>query len=578
MNKSDRTIVWLACVAAAVAIYFGFFGLDRTRMETLYNDYTWYFIAAALFVWLQQVFTQIPAIDALKTSVRRHALPIVVALGLTGCGFLVSPPDFRILADETNLLGMSMAMYDNHACYNPTQAVNYYHGMNRVISRVTDMRPGVFPFMVSAIHTLTGFSGDNAFVVNAIAGFLSMLLLYCLIQMPFGRFWGMVGMLLLASYPVFVLYMTSAGFEVFNLMTALIFFILLDRFIRRPAASSAESMLLLLPLLAQTRYESALAVLCALPVVFLRLPVAEYAHFSFRLVVWPLLFIPAAWLRLVTFSQQAFQVKEIDQAFGFDLFFKNVKRALPFFTGSDRAYGMVPVITFFAVAGFIWLLFDWQARRNAAKDPLTASIFSADQIMLLGTALFFALHAAARFAYYWGDMTLQYTSRLGIIFLPLLVFLAVYMMRRLTVIFAWGKNWAAVGAFLLILHGWPVAGQNLAVRDILFFREFKTVREFLHREFPDKEDYIVVTEQSNALVPLRYNSFTIGHLNANLETIKRDLKNRTWRYLLLVQKIETDSGKAIENSSVSADLNLETLYESQLSVNRILRISRHRPD
>ncbi|MDD3146479.1 MAG: glycosyltransferase family 39 protein [Candidatus Riflebacteria bacterium] len=578
MNKSGKTMVWLACVAAAVAIYFGFFGLERTRMETLYVDYTWYFVAAALFVWLQQLFTRLPTYEVLNNGIRRHALPIVTAFALTVAGFLASPPDFRILADETNLLGMSMAMYDDHACYNPTQAVSYYHGMNRVISRVTDMRPGGFPFMVSALHSLTGYRGSNAFAVNAIAGFLSMLLLYYLVQMPFGRFWGITAMLLLASYPVFLLYMTSAGFEVFNLMTALIFLVLLDRFIRRPAASSAESMLLLLPLLAQTRYESALAVLCALPVVFLRLPAAEYAHFSLRLVIWPLLFMPAAWLRLVTFSQQAFQVKEIDQAFGFDLFVKNIQKALPFFTGSERAYGMVPVITFFAVAGLVWLLLDWQLRRQSAKDPLASASFSADQSMLLFSALFFALHAAARFAYFWGDMTLQYTSRLGIIFLPVLVFLSVYLMRRLTNLFALGKNWAVVGAFLLLIHCWPVAGQNLAVRDILFFREFKTVREFLQREYPDKKDYIVVTEQSNALVPLRYNSFSVGHLNANLESVKRDLKNRTWRYLLLVQKIETESGKAIENSGVSADLVLETLYESQLSVNRILRISKYRPE
>lgn len=571
-------MVWLACVAAAVAIYFGFFGLERTRMETLYVDYTWYFIAAALFVWLQQLFTRLPAFEVLNNGIRRHALPIVTALALTVAGFLASPPDFRILADETNLLGMSQAMYDDHACYNPTQAVSYYHGMNRVISRVTDMRPGVFPFMVSALHSLTGYRGSNAFAVNAIAGFLSMLLLYYLVQMPFGRFWGITAMLLLASYPVFLLYMTSAGFEVFNLMAALVFLVLLDRFIRRPAASSAESMLLLLPLLAQTRYESALAVLCALPVVFLRLPAAEYSRFSLRLVIWPLLFMPAAWLRLVTFSQQAFQVKEIDQAFGFDLFVKNIKRALPFFTGSERSYGMVPVITFFAVAGLVWLLLDWQPRRQSAKDPLASGSFSADQSMLLFSALFFVLHAAARFAYFWGDMTLQYTSRLGIVFLPVLVFLSVYLMRRLTNLFAFGKSWAVVGSLLLLIHGWPVAGQNLAVRDILFFREFKTVREFLQRQYPDKKDYIVVTEQSNALVPLRYNSFSVGHLNANLETVKRDLKNRTWRYLLLVQKIETESGKAIENSGVSADLALETLYESQLSVNRILRISKYRPE
>ncbi len=577
MNKSEKLIVGLTCLAGANAIYYGFWGFDRARMEALYNDYTWYFLAVALLLWLQQL--AMPTVEQVRAGLQRHVLPLLAALGLVAAGFFASPPDFRILADETNLLGMSMAMYDDHACYNPTQAVSYYHGMKRVISRVTDMRPGFFPFSVSALHSLTGYRAENAFAMNALAGFASLFLLYFLIQRHFGRFWGMIALLLMGAFPLFVLYMTSAGFEVFNLAFALVFLLLLDNFIRQPVAENAESMLLLLPLLAQTRYESALAVFCAVPVVLWRLSAGEYSRLSIRLVLWPFLFLPVAWLRVITFSQQAFQVQDIEQAFGFDLFVKNIGRALPFFTGSSRAYGMIPVVAFMAVAGLVILLFDWQARHRSTQRPESdRQSFCSDRLFLMTTALFFALHAAARFAYYWGDMTLQYTSRLGIIFLPLLAFLSVYLLRRLTGLMALRRSWAAVGAVLLLIHGWPAAGQNLAVRDILFYREFKTVREFLQREFTDKKDYIIVTDQSNAMVPLSYNSFTIAHLNANFDSIMRDLENRTWRYLLVVQKLETDTGKAVENTGITGNLKLEKLYESQLSINRILRISRYVPE
>jgi len=472
-----------------------------------------------------------------------------------------------------------MAMYDEHACTNPTQAVSYYHGMRRVIIQVTDMRPGLFPFAVSALHSLTGYRPENAFAVNAIAGFVCLFLVYYLIQLFWGRFWGTVAMLLFGAFPVFVLYTTSAGFEVFNLAFVLMFLLLLNRFIRDATVGNAEALLLLLPLLAQTRYESVLALFCAVPVILMRLPGREYSRFSLRLVILPLLFLPVAWLRLVTFSQQAFQVSSIDQAFGLDLFVKNIRRALPFFSGSERAYGMVPMIFFFAVAGLVWVFFDWQARhREASKEQQAASAYRADSLFLLAGAWLFILHAVARFAYYWGDMTLQYTSRLGIVFLPALVFLAVYLLRRLTVMFNWNRAWAAIMAVLVLLHGWPAAGQNLAVRDILFYREFKTVREFLERNFPDRKDYIVVTEQSNAMTPLRYNTFTIGHLNASADQVKQDLKNRTWRYLIVVQKIETDTGRCVDNSEVNSDFALETLYESQLSINRKLRISKHMPE
>ena len=579
MSSKGKAILALTAFTSAMAVFLGFFGLDKARMEQYYNAYTWYFLAFSLFLWLQLCFSLLPAPGEIRQRLGRHLWPVLLAAGLSIAAIFASPPDFRILADETNLLSMAMAMYDDQACTNPTQLVSYYHGMRRVISQVTDMRPGLFPFAVSALHSLTGYRPENAFAVNAIAGFACLCLVYYLIQLFWGRFWGAVAMLLLGAFPVFVLYMTSAGFEVFNLAFVLMFLLLLNRFIRDATVGNAEALLLLLPLLAQTRYESVLALFCAVPVILMRLPGREYSRFSLRLVILPLLFLPVAWLRLVTFSQQAFQVSSIDQAFGLDLFVKNIRRALPFFSGSERAYGMVPMIFFLAVAGFVWVFFDWQARhREASKEQQAASAYRADSLFLLAGAWLFILHAVARFAYYWGDMTLQYTSRLGIVFLPALVFLAVYLLRRLTVMFNWNRAWAAIMAVLVLLHGWPAAGQNLAVRDILFYREFKTVREFLERNFPDRKDYIVVTEQSNAMTPLRYNTFTIGHLNASADQVKQDLKNRTWRYLIVVQKIETDTGRCVDNSEVNSDFALETLYESQLSINRKLRISKHMPE
>ena len=579
MSSKGKAILVLTAFTSAMAVFLGFFGLDKARMEQYYNAYTWYFLAFSLFLWLQLCFSLLPAPGEIRQRLGRHLWPVLLAAGLNIAAIFASPPDFRILADETNLLSMAMAMYDDHACTNPTQLVSYYHGMRRVISQVTDMRPGLFPFAVSALHSLTGYRPENAFAVNAIAGFACLCLVYYLIQLFWGRFWGTVAMLLLGAFPVFVLYMTSAGFEVFNLAFVLMFLLLLNRFIRDATVGNAEALLLLLPLLAQTRYESVLALFCAVPVILMRLPGREYSRFSLRLVILPLLFLPVAWLRVVTFSQQAFQVSSIDQAFGLDLFVKNIRRALPFFSGSERAYGMVPMIFFLAVAGLVWVFFDWQARhREASKEQQAASAYRADSLFLLAGAWLFILHAVARFAYYWGDMTLQYTSRLGIVFLPALVFLAVYLLRRLTVMFNWNRAWAAIMAVLVLLHGWPAAGQNLAVRDILFYREFKTVREFLERNFPDRKDYIVVTEQSNAMTPLRYNTFTIGHLNASADQVKQDLKNRTWRYLIVVQKIETDTGRCVDNSEVNSDFALETLYESQLSINRKLRISKHMPE
>ena len=231
MNSKAKVILTLTALISVMAVYFGFISFDKALMEQYYNGYTWYFLAFALFLWLQQCFNLFPTPAEIRQHLGRHLWPGLLAAGLSVAAMFASPPDFRILADETNLLSMAMAMYDEHACTNPTQMVSYYHGMRRVISQVTDMRPGFFPFAVSALHSLTGYRPENAFAVNAMAGFTCLFLVYYLVQLFWGRFWGTVAMLLLGSFPVFALYMTSAGFEVFNLAFVLVFLLLLNRFI-----------------------------------------------------------------------------------------------------------------------------------------------------------------------------------------------------------------------------------------------------------------------------------------------------------------------------------------------------------
>jgi hypothetical protein len=84
---------------------------------------------------------------------------------------MASTPEYRILADETNLLGMASAMYDEHMTYNPTEVMYYFHGRRREINHVTDMRPAFFPFLVYLGHTVLGYSSNNGFVINGIAAF-----------------------------------------------------------------------------------------------------------------------------------------------------------------------------------------------------------------------------------------------------------------------------------------------------------------------------------------------------------------------------------------------------------------------
>ncbi len=567
-QRRAQIVIGSTLVLSLLALYFGFLGFERDRMESLYRSGTWYFLLVTLLLWLQKLATFIPPLEVARAAWRRHWPAAATALVLLLLAFFASPPDYRILADETNLLGMAQAFYEERSCHNPTQALNFYHGIKRTISSVVDMRPAFYPFLTAAAHALTGYRPENAFMVNAVAGFGILLLLYLLVQCWYGRFWGVVAMLLLSSFPLFVLYMTSAGFETVNLLFAIILVFTAWKFIEQPQAAGAELMFLTLPLLAQTRYESALAVFCVIPLVLICLPKEDYGRLTWRTVLIPILFLPVAWLRVVTFSQRAFQVENIAQAFGLNHLSANLYNALPFFAGSEKAYGMVPLLAGMAVAGLIWLLSDLFSARQIERRGLVFAGF---------VAMFFVLHAAARFAYFWGDLRLQYTSRLGIVFLPVLVGLAIYLLRQLARTVGLSRNWAPLLAILLMIHGWPVAGQNLGVRDIFYFREFKTVREFLQQHYPNPKGYILVSDISNLYIPFNYSSVSPSWVELNPDEVEQSLKKGTWQRLLVVQKINIATGQPVAGSEIPARFSLKPLYHSQLSPEKFIRISVYEP-
>jgi hypothetical protein len=360
-----RVIIGLTVFVTLSALCLGFFVFSTATMELLYRRTAFYFIFAATAVFVQQLLRLYPGNTAMRQFAGRHLFAVVTGLLLVFLARHSSPPDFRILADETNLLGISRAMYLEHGCYNPTQALNCLRGFTEIVGSSVDMRPAFFPFLVYALHAVSGYSHNNAFLINALAGFASLFIFYLLVQGWYGRCWGIVAMLAMAAYPLFVVCMTSAGFEMVNLAAALLLFLLVRRFCEAADAVNAESVFLLLPLLAQTRYESALAVVVAVLFVWHYLPWQQYCHFSWRIVVLPLMFVPVCWLRLLTYGSQSFQVSSVDEAFGLSLFWRNLCRAVPFFYGAEANYGMIGLLAFMAVAGSVWILIDWCSRDNA---------------------------------------------------------------------------------------------------------------------------------------------------------------------------------------------------------------------
>src|SRR4030042_6311689 len=96
-------------VAAIIALILGF-SFPQPVITQWFSASGYYFILSAFGLWM---FSLLPS-DLPRAQIRaflhRHGLAFGLAVLLSIGAFVISPPKFRILADETNLIGMSAAM------------------------------------------------------------------------------------------------------------------------------------------------------------------------------------------------------------------------------------------------------------------------------------------------------------------------------------------------------------------------------------------------------------------------------------------------------------------------------------
>lgn len=554
--------MFLISVGGAAALGFG---LERTRMAEWFHASGFWFIFGTFVLWLSSWKWDSVTGDRFRATFHRHGLAAGLALVLTVSAFLSSPPDFRILADETNLLGTASAMYDRHSFYNPTQVLYYYEGIQNVITYEWDKRPLFFPFMVFLAHTFTGYRESNAFLVNFCCSWALLFCFYVLLNRWFSRTISMVGMTMLAAIPLVVLWMTSGGFEIPNLAFGALAFLGAHRLMQSGSARHAEWLALTLVVLSQIRYESVLFAVVLFPLIPLFLHKDEWSSLGWRTPLLPWLFLPVVWQRLTSFNDGVFQMTNGKPAFSLEWLGPNLQNAYRFFTCANENYGTIPILFWLALFSLplaIWYVFQQQRRLWWKPIAIPAAA--------LGLVL---LNAAILFLYFWGNLTLQYALRLGLIFVPFLVALVVFGVDVVSAGGLRGKRWLVLGSIAMIVWYWPVAGANGAVREILIFREFSAVRRFLNQAYP-KRDVVVISDIANCYVPLRYSAVYPAHANAKTVDLTGNLNAGLFRDLVVIQRVAYGSGQVAPETSLNAEYQLQPLYQSQLSGEHALRISR----
>lgn len=564
--KEVRRHYWIIAgtlVSLLVTLYLGVYPHEKEFVASIYHGSGFYFMLGSLLLWVVYWLPKRWNWKRFKGFLFRHRIGVFLAVLLTTGIVTSTPPKFRILADETNLLGVASAMYDSRSFHNPTQRRSFYNSYQDVHVE-WGKRPILYPTFVYLSHTVLGYDGYNGFIVNNIACFFVLFLFYFLIRFWMTPWLGWVGMSILAAYPLYILGVRSSGFEILNLALILLAFIQLGQFLKAPSGYRAELLTLTLILLAQVRYESILFTIIFLPIMLWHMRKRQFQQLSIYSVITPFLFLPIIWQRILNWGH-SFQMENDQPAFSLRWVDDNMIHAWDFFSGSISKFGNIPLVFFVGmlggIAGLVILI------KNRAH------VERSRQWIVIAMVLSVIAQLTLLWIYYWGNLTLQYAMRLGIVYLPVLILGTLFVIAKLTQRWEVAKKYVVVGCVGLIVYFWPIASKNEAVNQIFLHRIYDSAMGFLHTHYPDP-NILIVSDRPGMYVVHRWGAISFGKARQQYKEIPLELSRHLFQDVIALQFIQYRTERPEPGMELHKNWDMDILFEKQINGEKYLRISK----
>ena len=494
------TLIVIICASILV----GALPSPRT-IYILFEHSGYYFILLSFFLWTAYLVKLNHA--RIIPFIRKHYDGLLLSTLLMVLIFFVAPPKFKILNDETNLIGISMNMYQDKKASLPMQGFNLDYKSAEYQTTI-GKRPLLYPLLVSFVHSLRGYSAYNGFVVNFIFGAMSLFCLHLFIYDSFSRLYALLSILILASLPNFVMWVTSSGFETVNLCFIVLAFYQLRKVLVSKSIPQAELFFLTLLLLAQCRYESIIftvGILFLLPMLLNKKSISELSAVTY---IVPVLYIPTIWLfRLYAdlpvvnkVGNAVAQTPSLLESFRFKNILTNSVSNLNVFLGLDPHLGFSGVVAAISIAG-IYLMIKRLVVNYRGTEPYlrTLGYFAAVSLCLL---------YLIQVSFYLGNMALYTQNRFAMTYLPFIVVAAVYFIHAVI-------NKAHISAKVVVLtffgfhllFFWPYGSQQLIVNSGSVPYEYNKTLKYLESNFKGNTNILIISEKPEFRHILSHNGF-----------------------------------------------------------------------
>ena len=575
--------------------------------EPLFVHTAYYFLMATVLCWSGTYLYAAREVRwaTVLTWVKENWPGLVVALVVTIVAWLAIHPALRMLSDEAGLVGTSKNLWATRTA-TFTVSGKYYYDSYWDIGVAVDQRPPLFPFLVSLVHVLGGYSYKNVFLFNLMVLPAFVLVSYRLAKSSIwkpsegfhtrgpslppnpplaalglarsgstglspaspprqcGETFAIVAALLVVAHPITLLSVRSGGFDFFAAFFALLVIKTLLDHCRAPSPERLAVLWMNLCMFAEIRYESVLFLppVTALLLLFRMVRWRDLGPFAFIYALTPAFLLPRVWQAVFRGSVPEQEPGAI--VFGVSNFFNNARDYFkPILTpfASQPAHAGI-VIALGVVGCILWLR--WLYHRLLARDCKAPYLGFA----VLVTA-WMLVQAVLVFTYVWGRAQHPAAARLVLALDTFFAFPAAWALtlglRR------WRPLVAILLAAAVVAFYLPVASQHRMLNRLTQTREAATTWSFF--ESLHTKRIIIVTDR-----PVLYTIMEYGAMD--FETARNDpaifdaLARGLFYDIYLVQQINLSTSKPFPAYDIWPARSRQTMLEFQNDANVMVRISR----
>jgi hypothetical protein len=543
--------------------------LDRGLTQRLFVHTTYFFLMATVLCWAGAHLHAARDLrrEQIAAWVKENWPGLVVAAVVTVVAWRAIHPGLWILSDEANLVGTSKNLFASRTATFTVSGKNYYDSYWDIDVAI-DRRPALYPFLVSLVHVVRGYTYENAFLLNLLLLPVFVLVSYRLAKSIGGETSGgtfaLVASLLVVAHPITLITVRSGGFDFLALFFSLLVIKSLVDHVRAPGAASLATIWMNLCMFAEIRYESALFILpvVALLLVFRLVNRSLLRPYAFIYALTPAFLSPRIWQAALRGSVPEQEPGIVP--FGLENFLDNArdyfKPVLSPLSGYPAHAGIVIALGLIGCALWLW------SRRSKWwapdwKDP--------GRRWATFVAAWMLLQVIIVFSYGWGRAQSPSAARLVIAIDTFFSFFAAWALA--VALRRWRPFVPVLIAAAVVAMHLPIAAQHRFLNRLTQTRETATAWRFF--DSLHEKRILIVTDRPNLFTIMDYGamSFEAARQDAFIfEAFGRHL----FYDIYVVQQIKLSTGSPLPGYELWPQRHLETMLEYQNDADVLIRISR----